>query len=155
MEGDEHRLGSLPHDQSGKRRSRDSGFSSSNQQQGESSSNCSINSATPGVQRMGASSVLAGPSLAARTGEIHERRTRQRTSTALGENSGSSAPTAPEQRGQHSGGLNAEQDPHLQEINPTPNRGHIIIIPDSALEGRVPQVLGDPRIRTRLTSEVC
>ena len=164
MEGNERRQGSNPHDPSVKRRSPDSGLSSSDRLQEESMSSSSFDSATPGVQRMQTSNMLAGSSSAAGTGEIFERRIRQRT-IPNPENLVSSAPIAPEQRGQHSGELNTEQGGQqnnrslqlrgsLPQRDPTRNPGWIIIIPDTALAGRVPQV-GDPRVRTRLISEVC
>ncbi|WJZ91984.1 hypothetical protein VitviT2T_011017 [Vitis vinifera] len=163
MEGNERRQGSNPHDPSVKRRSPDSGLSSSDRLQEESMSSSSFDSATPGVQRMQTSNMLAGSSSAAGTGEIFERRIRQRT-IPNPENLVSSAPIAPEQRGQHSGELNTEQGGQqnnrslqlrgsLPQRDPTRNPGWIIIIPDTALAGRVPQV-GDPRVRTRLISEV-
>nr|CAN60899.1 hypothetical protein VITISV_038125 [Vitis vinifera] len=63
---------------------------------------------TPGFWTMEASIMLAGPSTDAGIGEILDRRIRQRT-TPNGENLVSAAPISPEQRRQHSGGLNTEQ----------------------------------------------
>ncbi|RVW55367.1 Retrovirus-related Pol polyprotein from transposon TNT 1-94 [Vitis vinifera] len=65
-------------------------------------------STTPGFWTMEASNMLAGPSTDAGIGEILDRRIRQRT-TPNGENLVSAAPISPEQRRQHSGGLNTEQ----------------------------------------------
>ena len=65
-------------------------------------------STTPGFWTMEASIMLAGPSTDAGIGEILDRRIRQRT-TPNGENLVSAAPISPEQRRQHSGGLNTEQ----------------------------------------------
>lgn len=161
MEGHERRQGFSLQDPLAKRRSPESGSSASNQLQEDSGSTSSFSGATPGIRSMGASTMLAGSSSASsRNGEIHERRTRQRiTTTTHREDLVSSAPTATEQRGQNPGGFNSQQGEHQMQGshlqgNPTPYRGQIIIIPDSALEGRIPQV-DDPRIRTRLTSEVC
>ncbi|WJZ91986.1 hypothetical protein VitviT2T_011019 [Vitis vinifera] len=65
-------------------------------------------STTPGFWTMEASIMLAGPSTDAGIGEILDKRIRQRT-TPNGENLVSAAPISPEQRRQHSGGLNTEQ----------------------------------------------
>ena len=164
MEGDEGRQGSSPHNLSLKKRPPDGGLSSSNEMQEESMSSSSFNSATPGVQRMEASIMIAGPISAAGTGEVLERRIRQRSANPDRENLISAAPIAPELREQHSGWLNTEQGEqqynhslqfhgsHWQR-DITRNPGRIVIIPDTALGGDVPQV-DDPWIRSSLISEV-
>ncbi|RVW55371.1 hypothetical protein CK203_078423 [Vitis vinifera] len=73
-----------------------------------------------------------GPISAAGTGEVLERRIRQRSANPDRENLISAAPIAPE--------------------DITRNPGRIVIIPDTALGGDVPQV-DDPWIRSSLISE--
>nr|CAN72494.1 hypothetical protein VITISV_037014 [Vitis vinifera] len=164
MEGDERRQGPSHIDRSLKRSASESGLSSSGRQREESTSNTSSNStATPGVGMGELSSMLAGPSSAAGTGEILERILRRRTNPP---NQQDLEPTAPEQRRQHSGGSNTEQAGQqnnsfwqsrssLWQRDPTQNPGQVVIILDAALAqgGGIPQV-NDPRIRSRLISEV-
>ncbi|KAL6338975.1 hypothetical protein AAG906_024126 [Vitis piasezkii] len=120
--------GPSPHDRSLKRSASEIGLSSSGRLREESTSNTSSNStATPGVDMGEISSMLAGPSSAAGTGEILERILRQRTNPS---NQEDLVPTAPEQRGQPLGGSNT-----------------------LAQSGGIPQG-NDPCIRSRLIAEV-
>ncbi|WJZ91985.1 hypothetical protein VitviT2T_011018 [Vitis vinifera] len=120
--------GPSPHDRSLKRSASEIGLSSSGRLREESTSDTSSNStATPGVDMGEISSLLAGPSSAAGTGEILERILRQRTNPS---NQEDLVPTAPEQRGQPLGGSNT-----------------------LAQSGGIPQG-NDPCIRSRLISEV-
>ena len=165
IEGDGHRQGPSPHDRSLKRSASEIGLSSSGRLREESTSDTSSNStATPGVDMGEISSLLAGPSSAAGTGEILERILRQRTNPS---NQEDLVPTAPKQRGQPLGGSNSERGGQqnnsfwqshgtLWQRDPTHNLGRFFIILDPALaqSGGIPQG-NDPCIRSRLISEVC